>query len=103
MPSSLAVEQERVNRREDAMATDRRHVPRLGQDKMRASATLRYDESQRAMGGVAMKLSDLRNVVDGKLPNYRDVASGLDDTLIRLLVVALLPFVACMIILFPRP
>ena len=31
-----------------------------------------------------MKLSDLRNVVDGKLPNYRDVASGLDDTLIRL-------------------
>jgi hypothetical protein len=46
-----------------------------------------------------MKLSDLRNVVDGKLPNYRDVASGLDDTLIRLLVVALLPFVACMVIL----
>ena len=50
-----------------------------------------------------MKLSDLRNVVDGKLPNYRDVASGLDDTLIRLLVVALLPFVACMVILFTRP
>ena len=55
------------------------------------------------MGGVAIKLSDLRNVVDGKLPNYRDVASGLDDTLVRLLIIALLPFVACMVILFTRP
>ncbi len=50
-----------------------------------------------------MKLSDLRNSLDGKLPNYRDVASGLDPTLGQLLVLALLPFVACMIILFARP
>jgi hypothetical protein len=56
-----------------------------------------------AAGYQTMKLSDFRNSVDGKLPNYRDVASGLDDTLVRLLIIALLPFVACMVILFTRP
>ena len=54
-------------------------------------------------GYQTMKLSDFRNSVDGKFPNYRDVASGLDDTLVRLLIIALLPFVACMVILFTRP
>ena len=52
-----------------------------------------------------MKLSDLRSSLDGKLPNVRDVASRVDysDTLTRLAIIALLPFVACMVILFARP
>jgi hypothetical protein len=52
-----------------------------------------------------MKLSDLRSSLDGKLPNIRDVASRVDfsDALTKLAIITLLPFVACMVILFTRP
>jgi hypothetical protein len=52
-----------------------------------------------------MKLSDFRDTAREKLSNLQDTASGLDlsDTLVRLMIVGLLPFTACLIILFTRP
>ena len=52
-----------------------------------------------------MKLSDLRSSLDGKIPRVRDVAGQVDysDTLTRLAIITLLPFVACTVILFARP
>jgi uncharacterized membrane-anchored protein len=51
-----------------------------------------------------MKL-DFRDTAREKLSNLQDTASGLDlsDTLVRLMIVGLLPFTACLIILFATP